>query len=69
MTGLQDVSHRHEGRGGNCQAPVPKGKPILELRGLQKKYGAVEALKPANITFLSAKSTRSSAKTAPANRR
>ncbi len=33
--------------------PVPKGQPILELKGLQKKYGAVEALKPASVTFLS----------------
>ncbi|MFB2552988.1 sugar ABC transporter ATP-binding protein [Ensifer soli] len=33
--------------------PVPRGAPILELRGLQKKYGTVEALKPATVTFLS----------------
>lgn len=54
MTGLYDVSHRHEeGAATIAKHPVPKGQPILELRGLQKKYGAVEALKPANITFLS----------------
>ncbi|MEA3533914.1 sugar ABC transporter ATP-binding protein [Rhizobium sp. CC-YZS058] len=33
--------------------PVPKGQPILELRALRKLYGAVEALKPADLTFLS----------------
>jgi ribose transport system ATP-binding protein len=53
MTGLYDVSHRHEDGTTIAKHPVPKGQPILELRGLQKKYGAVEALKPANITFLS----------------
>jgi ribose transport system ATP-binding protein len=54
MIGLQEVSHRHDEQvraaGGR---PVPKGAPILELRGLQKNYGAVEALKPATMTFLS----------------
>lgn len=50
MTGLQEVSQRHE---GELEAAVAKGKPILELRGLQKNYGAVQALKPATITFLS----------------
>ncbi len=54
MIGLQEVSHRHDEQvraaGGR---PVPKGSPILELRGLQKNYGAVEALKPATMTFLS----------------
>jgi ribose transport system ATP-binding protein len=54
MTGLYDVSHRHDDSTAMTgKHPVPKGQPILELRGLQKKYGAVEALKPANITFLS----------------
>lgn len=52
MTGLYDVSHRHE-HGAVPGHPVAKGQPILELRGLQKKYGAVEALKPADVTFLS----------------
>jgi ribose transport system ATP-binding protein len=53
MTGLYDVSHRHEeGAATVARHPVPKGQPILELRGLQKKYGAVEALKPASLTFL-----------------
>jgi ribose transport system ATP-binding protein len=33
-------------------APVVPGAPILELNGLKKNYIAVEALKPANITFL-----------------
>ncbi|GEC36652.1 ABC transporter ATP-binding protein [Sinorhizobium meliloti] len=54
MIGLQEVSHRHDEQvraaGGR---PVPKGAPILELRSLQKNYGAVEALKPATMTFLS----------------
>ncbi|MCD7108000.1 sugar ABC transporter ATP-binding protein [Rhizobium sp. DKSPLA3] len=54
MTGLNDVSHRHDAEvealsGG----PVAKGAPILELRGLHKRYGTVEALRPASITFLS----------------
>jgi ribose transport system ATP-binding protein len=53
MTGLFDVSHRHEeGAATVARHPVPRGELILELRGLQKKYGAVEALKPANLTFL-----------------
>ena len=54
MTGLHEISHRHEdGLKTVDRHPVPKGQPILELRGLQKKYGAVEALKPADVTFLS----------------
>ncbi len=31
---------------------IPAGAPILELKGLQKNYGYVQALKPATITFL-----------------
>ncbi|ABR62052.1 ATP-binding cassette domain-containing protein [Sinorhizobium medicae] len=54
MIGLQEVSHRHDDQVRAAGShPVPKGEPILELRGLQKNYGAVEALKPANMTFLS----------------
>ncbi|MFQ6182216.1 sugar ABC transporter ATP-binding protein [Sinorhizobium meliloti] len=54
MIGLQEVSHRHDEQVRAAGAhPVPKGEPILELRGLQKNYGAVEALKPATMTFLS----------------
>ncbi len=53
MTGLLEVSHRHDDSAALDEAKsVPAGAPILELRGLQKKYGAVEALKPANLTFL-----------------
>jgi ribose transport system ATP-binding protein len=54
MTGLYDVSHRHDQEAGApSSAPVAKGEPILELRGLHKRYGTVEALRPASITFLS----------------
>lgn len=54
MSGLYDISHRHDDSATLVEADrVPAGAPILELRGLQKKYGYVEALKPATITFLS----------------
>lgn len=52
MIGLQEVGHRHELR-KPAGHPVPKGEPILELHSLRKNYGAVEALKPATMTFLS----------------
>ncbi|OCO99577.1 MULTISPECIES: sugar ABC transporter ATP-binding protein [unclassified Ensifer] len=54
MTELQEARDvRTEGLTVATRHPVPKGEPILELRALQKKYGAVEALKPASLTFLS----------------
>lgn len=54
MTDLQEARDgRTEGLHVATRHPVPKGEPILELRALQKKYGAVEALKPASLTFLS----------------
>ncbi|WP_077968574.1 sugar ABC transporter ATP-binding protein [Ensifer adhaerens] len=54
MTELQEARDiRTEGLHVATRHPVPKGEPILELRALQKKYGAVEALKPASLTFLS----------------
>ncbi len=49
--------------------PVPKGQPILELRALRKLYGAVEALKPADLTFLSGEIHAIVVKTAPESRR
>ena len=53
MTGLSEVSQRHDGQITAVGHPVPKGEPILELKVLKKNYGAVEALKPATMTFLS----------------
>ncbi|MDO9416819.1 sugar ABC transporter ATP-binding protein [Pararhizobium sp.] len=55
MTGLHDISHRHDDANPKLLEAdtVAPGMPILELVGLQKKYGAVEALKPATISFLS----------------
>ena len=53
MTSLHDVSHRHDNQPELMETDrIPPGTPILELVGLQKKYGAVEALKPATVTFL-----------------
>jgi ribose transport system ATP-binding protein len=53
MTSLHDVSHRHDDAPELLETDrIPPGTPILELVGLQKKYGAVEALKPATVTFL-----------------
>ncbi|MFN3318537.1 MAG: sugar ABC transporter ATP-binding protein [Allorhizobium sp.] len=53
MTSLHDVSHRHDDAPELLETDrIPLGTPILELIGLQKKYGAVEALKPATVTFL-----------------
>ena len=53
MTSLHDVSHRHDDAPELLETDrIPPGTPILELIGLQKKYGAVEALKPATVTFL-----------------
>ncbi len=34
-----------------AQATAPADQPILELRGLQKNYGPVQALKPASLAF------------------
>ncbi|KQU92692.1 ATP-binding cassette domain-containing protein [Ensifer sp. T173] len=54
MPGLDEVSdNKSDGLRTAARHPVPRGEPILEMRALQKKYGAVEALKPASITFLS----------------
>ncbi|WP_159951981.1 sugar ABC transporter ATP-binding protein [Rhizobium sp. 18065] len=53
MTGLHDLSHRHDDTPELLETDrIEPGTPILELVGLQKKYGAVEALKPATISFL-----------------
>jgi ribose transport system ATP-binding protein len=53
MSSLEELSHRHEDEAKLAESEaVPRGAPILELRGLQKKYGLVEALKPATIAFL-----------------
>jgi len=53
MANLEELSHRHDDTAARTEGQrVPAGSPILELRGLQKKYGYVEALKPASITFL-----------------
>lgn len=68
MIGLEEVSHRHDDSATLKEANrIPAGSPILELKGLQKNYGHVQALKPATLTFSPAKSTPSSVKTAPAN--
>ena len=55
MTGLHEISHRHDGESATLVEAdrVPAGAPILELKGLFKNYGAVEALKPSTISFLS----------------
>ena len=54
MSSFQELSHRHDDSARLAEGKtVPRGHPILELKGLQKKYGLVEALKPATVTFLS----------------
>ncbi len=53
MTSLEQVAHRHDDSPDMIEGNrVPPGSPILELKGLQKNYGYVQALKPATITFL-----------------
>ena len=53
MSSLEELSHRHDDQAKLAESDtVARGSPILELRGLQKKYGLVEALKPATVTFL-----------------
>ncbi len=53
MVGLEEVSHRHDDSATLKEANrIPAGSPILELKGLQKNYGHVQALKPATLTFL-----------------
>ncbi|QLF68742.1 sugar ABC transporter ATP-binding protein [Peteryoungia desertarenae] len=53
MAGLQELSHRHDADPHLREAEqIKPGDPILELVDLRKKYGGVEALKPASITFL-----------------
>ncbi|MBB3540403.1 MULTISPECIES: sugar ABC transporter ATP-binding protein [unclassified Rhizobium] len=50
---LEEVSHRHDDSAKLTEANrIPAGAPILELKGLQKNYGYVQALKPATVTFL-----------------
>ncbi|PDV89357.1 ABC transporter ATP-binding protein [Rhizobium sp. H4] len=53
MIGLEEVSHRHDDSATLKEANrIPAGSAILELKGLQKNYGHVQALKPATLTFL-----------------
>jgi ribose transport system ATP-binding protein len=53
MSGLEEISHRHDDSATLKEADrIPAGSPILELKGLQKNYGYVQALKPATMTFL-----------------
>ncbi|WP_337267937.1 sugar ABC transporter ATP-binding protein [Oryzifoliimicrobium ureilyticus] len=52
MAKLEEVAHRHDNEMLREATRVPAGAPILELKGLQKNYGYVQALKPATITFL-----------------
>ncbi|MET0747902.1 MAG: sugar ABC transporter ATP-binding protein [Rhizobium sp.] len=52
MANLEEISHRHDDAQKTEAARIPAGSPILELKGLQKNYGYVQALKPATITFL-----------------
>ena len=53
MTSLEQVAHRHDDSLKKTEANrVAPGSPILELKGLQKNYGYVQALKPATVTFL-----------------
>ncbi|MEZ2131180.1 MULTISPECIES: sugar ABC transporter ATP-binding protein [unclassified Sinorhizobium] len=53
MSSLEEVSHRHDDSAVMTEANrIPAGSPILELKGLQKNYGYVQALKPATMTFL-----------------
>jgi len=53
MDGLREVAHLHEDSATLKEADrIPAGSPILELKGLQKNYGYVQALKPATMTFL-----------------
>jgi ribose transport system ATP-binding protein len=50
---LEEISHRHDDSATLKEANrIPAGTPILELKGLQKNYGYVQALKPATLTFL-----------------
>lgn len=51
---LEQVAHRHDDSSARLTEAdrVPLGAPILELKGLQKNYGYVQALKPATMTFL-----------------
>ena len=53
MANLEAISHRHDDAERTEGSRIPPGSPILELKGLQKDYGYVRALKPATITFLS----------------
>ena len=52
MTSLEEISHRHDDTVKTEANRIPAGSPILELKGLHKRYGFVEALKPATVTFL-----------------
>lgn len=52
MSRLEEIAHRHDDALLTEGSRVPAGTPILELKGLQKNYGYVQALKPATMTFL-----------------
>ena len=43
--------------------------PAIELKGISKAFGPVQANKDISIRVMPARSTASSARTAPANRR
>ncbi|MDX3928435.1 MAG: sugar ABC transporter ATP-binding protein [Shinella sp.] len=54
MSSFEELAHRHDDEAKLAESDaVPRSAPILELRGLQKKYGLVEALKPTTVAFLS----------------
>ncbi|HUH48877.1 MAG TPA: sugar ABC transporter ATP-binding protein [Mycoplana sp.] len=52
MSRLEEIAHRHDDALLTEGSRVAAGTPILELKGLQKNYGYVQALKPATVTFL-----------------
>lgn len=52
MSRLEEIAHRHDDALLTEGSRVTAGTPILELKGLQKNYGYVQALKPATMTFL-----------------
>lgn len=52
MSRLEELAHRHDDALLTEGSRIAAGTPILELKGLQKNYGYVQALKPATMIFL-----------------
>jgi hypothetical protein len=69
-TNTPSINLTQQGGSERKTGTVATGAPLLVLKKLDKSFGATHALKAVDLVFLRrVKSTPSSAKTGPANRR